>query len=980
MTPDTTIVEEVIVEGKNFEIILKRDSYCNISNPKTESQKPPVEVKLHQTNTSPVTNSNVSKVMLNVEPPTQVIEIDSRDLSSIGSLSPVPTTDEPPSLDSKSGADSSDEEKTNIYNIQTGKPIIIQPPVSTNTKSSTTQINHQQRTTVVEVLSGDESSKESSPVRLVIETPKSPVNKSLTVIRDHSEPSSRAESPLWTYTLPAPQKFADNENAANNQTIASTDVSGFYNGESVTGSSDTATVISDLSDMSDVPIKPIIKERLPLDFQVFTDTSTICEDVRSVTPSDVEDGYQGYNQRFSREALLESLEKRRDQFIENEFKFLTAEDSTLDSEPQSLKMDTTVEEVEEQPLKEPIKITSMDKSIELQRKVSSESTKSSVIEELKDVIDNNKLDDIIKTNGHTESVFPEQVLSNFSIKTYSQEENASNSVELKKNDSKEEASAESENEFVKRPSLSNGFTNSSPIRINRADSFHSTRQTNLPTDHSNAPISVLTPRSSSYISLIGTQKYENRTLRSQYSDSSNRRSSSELSIADSPSLQSLSVMKSILSNSRKNSLNTETISTTIENTVRPDAEETSVIRNNTSVTDINKPTIELEVPKAVSSASNITITTLNSEPSPAASIATEKKWRYQGPPAINVSTWGDRPKSKISIKTDKDYKSGEVVNVNGKPSVVSHPVQRTAIKEEREESITNKSVDPDRTPIIRGVVPKAATQSVDSFETESTKISIRRPSYEIATYITEKSQPETPSISTASMTLGRVPIPNRWSTIGTVRTQTQNVNPSLNSATNIAAASAVTVKSFKLADPVNHHSPLSPANNKNYAIAKDGSFDSGYKSMPPVYSELTAAKMAQQDTESEPVAPFSQFTLRKTGLKDKILADPTARNITKLEEPQTTTVQLRSHSGEIQKRFSVPVFQAPAKLPKPIGHVIKTEIVTNNPPPPPAPTMTPSFRLVKTQRSLPTIQLDSRDQLLDAIRNFGQNGGLKKRN
>lgn len=940
--------------------------------------------------------------MLNVEQPTKIIEIDSRDLSSIGSLSPVATTDEPPSLDSKSGADSSDDEKTNIYNIRTGKPIIVQPPVaSANTKSTITQIN-QQTATVTEVISGEDTSKESSPIRLVVETPKSPVNKSLTGIRDASEPSSRAESPLWTYTLPAPLKFADTENAGKNQTIASTDLPGFYNGESAAGSSDTATVISDLSDMSDVPIKPIIKERLPLDFQVFTDSSTICEDVQSVSPSDVEDGYQGFSQRFSREALLESLEKRRDQFIENEFKFLTTEDSTLGSEPQSLKMDTTAEDedVDHQANEQPIQKATPDMSqVELQRRFSDESTKSNVIEELKDVIVNNKLDDIIKTNGHNEPISNENALSNFSINTYSNEITESNvantnqhsieTVTLESNIVEDENVInqadipEKENQFVKRPSLTSSISpHSSPVRINRADSFHSTRQPNLPADISNAPITVLTPRSSSYISLIGTQKYENRTLRSQYSDSSNRRSSSELSIADSPSLQSLSVMKSILSNSRKNSLNSEAISAAAESSLRKETEEKVVLRN-TSITDINRSTVEPlaiqeTILQPVKSAANVTITKLNTEPPAAIPVAAEKKWSYQGPPAINMSTWGERPKSKISIKTDKDYKSSDTVKGNDKPTVVN-PVIRTGFKDD---SITTKSPDTDRTPIIRGVVPKLVTQVPDLFDTETSNISIRRPSYEISTYITEKPQPETTSISSASITLGRVPIPNRWSTIGTVRTSATNLNTSLSSSTNIAAASAVTVKSFKLADPVNNHSPLSPANNKNYAIAKDGSFDSGYKSMPPVYSELTAAKLAQTaETEATAApAPFSQFTLRKTGLKDKILADSTARNITKPEDQKTTTVQLRSHNGEAQSRYSVPVFTAPAKLPKPIGHVSKTDVVSSSPPPPPAPAMAaPSFRVVKTQRSLPPVLVDSRDQLLEAIRSFGQNGGLKKK-
>lgn len=976
-------------------------------------------------------NPNISKVMLNMEPavsPTthvlqQVIEIDSRDLPSITSSSPANTTDEPPSLDSKTGADSSDEEKTNIYNIRTGKPITIQPPNSNKPNPVTT--NNKQTATVVEVTSGEDTPKESTPVHLVVESPKSPiVNKSLTIIRDASEPSSRAESPLWTYTLPAPPKFADSEGIDNNQTIASTDHPGFFNGGSQTNSSDTATVISDLSDLSDVPIKPIIKERLPLDFQVFNDASTVGEDVQSVTASDVEDGYQGYSQRFSREALLESLERRREQFIENEFKFLTTEDSTLGSEPHSLQMDTTeaattppTHPAEQPERKETTKIVSK----EVSRQLSRESTKSNVIDELKDVISNHKLDAIIKSNGHDDQPIAgcdQTALSNFSINSYTHEvpllttpATTKNNQEVDFNDFRRvvelhitpnvvedtEAISKQPNHFIKRPSLTNGTIATSfkspTSRINRSDSFHSTRQTEPPADHITSAIGVLTPRSSSYISLIGTQKFENRSLRTQYVDSAIRRnSSSELSIADSPSLQSLSVMKSILSNSRKNSLNNEAISsnevTGAINGSRREEHAPSVLKRNTSVTDINRPPIVKAfdadvieptpiVLETLVKSANVTVTQLNADPQETDASNVEKKWRYQGPPAINMSTWGERPKSKICIKTDKDYKSSDTAFEN---SEVVHnesadSSQKTIVKNE---SITVRTVDNDRTPIILGVVPKAVPVHSEPFVKES-NIFIRRPSYEISTYVSEKPNPEASTIASNTMTLGRVPIPNRWSTIGSTR----NSTPLHVSATNMAAASAVTVKSFKVADPVNNHiSVTSLTNSKNYAIAKDGSFDSGYKSMPPVYSELAAAKLAQAaDTEqSATTAPFSQFTLRKTGLKDKILADSTVRNISSSEAATvTTTVQLRSQHGETHKRYSVPVFTAPPTFPKPLAVNVSRTVVTAPPPTPPSLSSAPVVvnNAKKSQR--PVVEIDSRDQLLDAIRNFSKNGGLKKK-
>nr|XP_040226959.2 uncharacterized protein LOC120951987 [Anopheles coluzzii]XP_040226960.2 uncharacterized protein LOC120951987 [Anopheles coluzzii]XP_040226961.2 uncharacterized protein LOC120951987 [Anopheles coluzzii]XP_040226963.2 uncharacterized protein LOC120951987 [Anopheles coluzzii]XP_049463345.1 uncharacterized protein LOC120951987 [Anopheles coluzzii]XP_049463347.1 uncharacterized protein LOC120951987 [Anopheles coluzzii] len=127
------------------------------------------------------------------------------------------------------------------------------------------------------------------------------------------------------------------------------------------------------------------------------------------------------------------------------------------------------------------------------------------------------------------------------------------------------ASAKKELAPVKRRSLT--MLNKSPRVINRSDSFHSTRSDYIQSLNSPAQTGTstsgplhLTPRSTSYISLIGAQRWENRAATSASlvtaANSFNRRkSASELSICDSPSLQSLEVIKNILNTSRKNSIN-----------------------------------------------------------------------------------------------------------------------------------------------------------------------------------------------------------------------------------------------------------------------------------------------------------------------------------------------------------------------------------------------------------------------------------------
>ncbi|XP_049288420.1 uncharacterized protein LOC125766466 [Anopheles funestus] len=126
------------------------------------------------------------------------------------------------------------------------------------------------------------------------------------------------------------------------------------------------------------------------------------------------------------------------------------------------------------------------------------------------------------------------------------------------------ASAKKELAPVKRRSLT--MLNKSPRVINRSDSFHSTRSDYIQSLNSPAQTGTsapgplhLTPRSTSYISLIGAQRWENRAATSASLTAANsfnrRKSTSELSICDSPSLQSLEVIKNILNTSRKNSIN-----------------------------------------------------------------------------------------------------------------------------------------------------------------------------------------------------------------------------------------------------------------------------------------------------------------------------------------------------------------------------------------------------------------------------------------
>ncbi|XP_031345667.1 uncharacterized protein LOC116172580 isoform X6 [Photinus pyralis] len=81
------------------------------------------------------------------------------------------------------------------------------------------------------------------------------------------------------------------------------------------------------------------------------------------------------------------------------------------------------------------------------------------------------------------------------------------------------------------------------------------------------------------------------------------------------------------------------------------------------------------------------------------STLTTKTYRYQGPPSINLSTWSERPKTKVSLKEDKDYRSNDTfspeksnnvsIKVNGVETIKSTTPGNVIIKIGESESKSN---------------------------------------------------------------------------------------------------------------------------------------------------------------------------------------------------------------------------------------------------------------------------------------------------
>ncbi|ALC48339.1 ptr [Drosophila busckii] len=167
--------------------------------------------------------------------------------------------------------------------------------------------------------------------------------------------------------------------------------------------------------------------------------------------------------------------------------------------------------------------------------------------------------------------------------------------------------------------ISNGNGNQNAPSIARADSFQAPR----PLAEA-APLSARL-RSASQLSLNKLELGNGSALSQQ------RRSSSELSIGESPSLQSLELIKTILSNSRKSSL--------VDDAEKPKSAHAAEREPEPE----RERVAPLPAPKP--------------KPKPAPAATT---YRYSGPPSINFATWSERPKSQVAIKNEGDYIFGGI--------------------------------------------------------------------------------------------------------------------------------------------------------------------------------------------------------------------------------------------------------------------------------------------------------------------------------
>lgn len=764
---------------------------------------------------------------------------------------------------------------------------------------------------------------------------------------------------------------------------------------------------------TDAPIKPVLNETQTFDFQEYSDQSLPASTTTTVeTPStgpeslitsDIEDGYKGNdNDNMCRSQLS------REEFIESQFGFLSEhmDSKTSDSEcddkifnkcdvVSSTMVNTTLNDT--QTTSNDIPATAAATTTTT---TSTAVDKNQVINELTNIINGNRFDTFIKpTNEQSERIDvntnKRSTLSNFQISAYTNGNHKNVKVKISPkyaaNETTPVNAAHRTNGRLtgtaKRLSLTNGLGVDGPADecdkndalmkpINRSMSFHATQ---LAADEHNAtlddsiPVSKplsSTPRSASYVSLIGLHKAERQadmlTLNCGL-NGTRHKSSSELSIADSPTLQSIEIMKSILSGTLSASFDKRTAEIAEkkkkESPVKPatptkeekaveNSSEDGALKGSNGLSDSDvsngsngvngsNESNESNVSNGAndtngSDNSNVSNISKNSNGSDgsngsngsngAPEVETvklrptqeKKTWKYQGPPAVNLSTWGERPKSQVYIKSDNDYIFGgsgasKMAALQKRFSVSPNEDKQSDRQWKKPTAVENDKQCDNGTcklPIVRGVEYKknvvispnigknSASDAIDSIE------QVVRPSYEISRIVTEKPFAEKTSFAAL----------NRLSSVPAKIESKPFSNTKLNA---------------KIGNgPRTHENDMNGnvVNGNGVALKSNG--DAAKKENATVVPE-------------KPL--YAQFNLRKTGFKEKILDN------TPKPEPQQNRTDAEPITNGVRPK-SNPIPTAPKPPP-----ILKK------------PTLTRPVSMFAQPVT------NTRDELMDSIRNFNRN-------
>ncbi|XP_067635433.1 uncharacterized protein [Eurosta solidaginis] len=545
-----------------------------------------------------------------------------------------------------------------------------------------------------------------------------------------------------------------------------------------------------------------------------------------------------------------------------------------------------------------------------------------IVDELSAIINEKRLDSLIKKpedRPEIEAAKP-NTLSNFSITTITQQTQEKQSKEIAEDDSSE---IKAVTDVLKHIHTINESTALIPQNSNRSDESVSTQ--------------------------LPTEKIE------QSEFGSSRRSSGELSIGESPTLQSPEVIKTIL-NSRKNSLVSNGEG---ENKPTLDSIKLEEKKSAGTKADSVEETLNLiEETKEVSiTEHNIALVTESTKPKELPKI-----YRYSGPPSINFSTWDERPKAQVSIKNEGDYIFGGKHADSQSAAVTTAAIEINTNSYGRHNRV---SMPASRFWAERDNAPPPLSPKPTANASPTERMGIIEKDF-------------------------RVPITVK--PLRDVIVENGNTN-----VTTQQPANKVTYRRT-------HTSSLPRSNTNRYSMPA-GSIVGPALLRSTSITQLEANKPKQSQADAA-VAPFGQNTLRKTGLKEKILAKEAelrreengvhteTSNSNQTNTKYTTTIS-NGFVNYNQKPEAIQQGNADAKLFKPTQSgklelklynptsIYMNQIHTNSstsssptkskpvtPTPPPPPLWAVMMRTPNGSAPTTPNSAEPRDQLLMAIRNF----------
>lgn len=393
--------------------------------------------------------------------------------------------------------------------------------------------------------------------------------------------------------------------------------------------------------------------------------------------------------------------------------------------------------------------------------------------------------------------------------------------------------------------------------------------------------------------------------------------------------------------------------------------------------------------------------------------STPKKYQYSGPPAINFATWGERPKTQISIKEDMDYKFSNIKSkfsqqqnnaVNIKVTSIDSRDQvdsgKINIKINSHDDFVKTISQPSGNVVIKigsntnssevknGEEKIRVNNPYTRFLNQTTAVGYRKPLGNINGV--DKPRPHSIAFDASCPDLSRVPIVTAVELKKTYKESTNNNksitqilhdppvhqngtsdNYSTQDQNNISP-----MKSNTLGNQNRHSSVyLSSENTKGLNIAplrnvsRGNSFAARNFNSGPVIKGFRESDIQNYQTQT----PFSQSTLKRTdySVNKKPVPAPVEKSIFEtVTLRKTSNFNRYSMPAEYNSTPVAPVLEKSNSLPSPATN-------NNPPPPPPAPKMPKVMGLQKKplKRQLPV--QDPKDQLLESIRNFGGKAGLR---